>query len=424
MKRKNLDFEGYFQNFVLTPGSNHSAKKQPREYMEKETGRKEQDQRDNCAGARAMPEETPGTRKGAFPKQTSALARGREQLLLAARRLPFPGRLHALLESAEAEGLDHIVSWSLDGKSFKVHDSKKFCQYCCQLFFRNQTQYKSFQRQLHLYGFIRMPKGPNKGSCHHKLFVRSNKNLCLQMKPLSRQKEEEASSQDDHFSLTMLDKKGQHQETRKTSFAGPPIDGKDGQIVLPPALFLIQQGPVVLSTHLPQLQQHQSILGTPTTTRQASSFERIEHCPLSPPPSASLMYPPPLFVGNQQQHQDRPPPQEISVLNQRGASLVRMDLSSANTIPTTIPPIPHSGQRCFPSSIQSIEEEDHQGETKEKLKRAPAVDNEDGAAAEWFSNHRSPLFDSFDERISEVLHNSAEEQEGEWFCVLQSDHNC
>ena len=38
----------------------------------------------------------------------------------------FPSRLYQLLEDAEKDGLESIISWMPDGKSFKVHDKEKF----------------------------------------------------------------------------------------------------------------------------------------------------------------------------------------------------------------------------------------------------------------------------------------------------------
>jgi hypothetical protein len=241
------------------------------------------------------------------------------------------------------------------------------------------------------------------------------------MKPISRQKENistlsepkkkcaEVSSQESDISSLTMDKKGQKYETSKAAFAGPPtIDGKHRRIVHP--TFLLP----ALPSALPPLQ---SIIGTPTTRQDLRSFE-LKH--LSPA-SAPLL--PPLFMGNQQP-QDRPPPQEISVLNhQRGASLRMTDLSSRTDVS-----MPHSEQRYLPSirsfkailclgrqdssrSLPPIRsgshhiEKEYQGEAKQNLKTAP-VDDEDGDA-EWFSDSAS--LDSFDERISEVLHSTDEE---------------
>lgn len=58
----------------------------------------------------------------------------------------FPWKLHDVLEDAERKGFTHIVSWTMGGRAFKVHNQKDFEQKIMTEYF-NQTQYKSFQRQ-------------------------------------------------------------------------------------------------------------------------------------------------------------------------------------------------------------------------------------------------------------------------------------
>ena len=79
----------------------------------------------------------------------------------------FPVKLHLLLTEAEEPTnayLASIVSWNDDGTSFKVHDPDKFVKSIADERFK-QTRYKSFQRQLNLYGFNRIIRGHLKGSC-------------------------------------------------------------------------------------------------------------------------------------------------------------------------------------------------------------------------------------------------------------------
>jgi hypothetical protein len=89
----------------------------------------------------------------------------------------FPWRLHDMLNAAEVQSYQHMVSWQNGGKAFKVHDPKVFVQSIMPKYF-NQTQYKSFQRQLNIYGFRRILHGGNKGAYTHDLFVRGNASLC------------------------------------------------------------------------------------------------------------------------------------------------------------------------------------------------------------------------------------------------------
>jgi len=94
----------------------------------------------------------------------------------------FPQRLYEMLEDADQEGYSHLISWSPDGMSFKISydaknnsSNKSFVEVLKRRF--NQTHFKSFLRQLQLYGFERQFKGARKGECKHPLFQRNHKEL-------------------------------------------------------------------------------------------------------------------------------------------------------------------------------------------------------------------------------------------------------
>jgi hypothetical protein len=93
-------------------------------------------------------------------------------------RSSFPWTLHTILEDAELHGFETIVAW-LPGHAdqFKVHNPDKFAQEVAPLYFKF-TQYKSFQRQLNIYGFERIKRGPNTGSYRHPLLMRGNPTIC------------------------------------------------------------------------------------------------------------------------------------------------------------------------------------------------------------------------------------------------------
>eukprot|EP00539_Tryblionella_compressa_P019023 CAMPEP_0178871212 /NCGR_PEP_ID=MMETSP0747-20121128/7487_1 /TAXON_ID=913974 /ORGANISM="Nitzschia punctata, Strain CCMP561" /LENGTH=380 /DNA_ID=CAMNT_0020538379 /DNA_START=48 /DNA_END=1190 /DNA_ORIENTATION=+ len=97
-------------------------------------------------------------------------------------KLPFPYKLHEMLEHVEKTGNDHIVSWQPHGRAFRVHKPQEFVSKILPIYFR-QTQYKSFQRQLHIYGFLRFNKKSTRdfGSYYHQLFVRGEKSKTLRM---------------------------------------------------------------------------------------------------------------------------------------------------------------------------------------------------------------------------------------------------
>jgi hypothetical protein len=89
----------------------------------------------------------------------------------------FPWRLHGMLGAAAQEGFENIVSWQPCGLAFKVHDTRLFTESIMPRHF-NQTQYKSFQRQLNIYGFRRLTSGSTKGAYTHELLVRGKPEVC------------------------------------------------------------------------------------------------------------------------------------------------------------------------------------------------------------------------------------------------------
>jgi len=115
-----------------------------------------------------------------------------------AQQLRFPWKLHLLLERCEyehqqrlaaaaAEGLspnrvpDTPISWLPSGKAFKVHDKERFVKEVMPSFFGTQS-FKTFQRNLNLWGFTRVSKGPQKDVCSHPLFLKGFPAVCQSMK--------------------------------------------------------------------------------------------------------------------------------------------------------------------------------------------------------------------------------------------------
>jgi hypothetical protein len=90
----------------------------------------------------------------------------------------FPRMLLKMLEDAESKGFENVVSWVPGhNKLFRVYDSETFTREIAPLYFKC-TQYKSFQRQLNLYGFSRIKTGLYKGGYTHELLVRGSPELC------------------------------------------------------------------------------------------------------------------------------------------------------------------------------------------------------------------------------------------------------
>jgi hypothetical protein len=89
----------------------------------------------------------------------------------------FPAKLRRMLENAEKDGLEHIVSWVQRGTAFKVHDTDEFVRRIMPLYF-NQSKYESFRRQLNLYEFSRVSRGASRGVYYHQMFIQSDASLC------------------------------------------------------------------------------------------------------------------------------------------------------------------------------------------------------------------------------------------------------
>lgn len=98
-------------------------------------------------------------------------------------RQAFPVKVYDMLEDALEKHFDHIVSWNAAGTGFMVHKKDLFIHQIVPQYF-NQTRYKSFQRQLSLYGFQRVTNGPNKGLRHHEKLRRGRQDLVREMKPV------------------------------------------------------------------------------------------------------------------------------------------------------------------------------------------------------------------------------------------------
>jgi len=94
--------------------------------------------------------------------------------------VPFPEKLHYMLSRVDGEGVSHIVSWQPHGRCFIVHKPQQFVELVMPRFFK-QTKLTSFQRQLNLYGFVRLTAGTDRGGYYHEHFLRGRMDLCRKM---------------------------------------------------------------------------------------------------------------------------------------------------------------------------------------------------------------------------------------------------
>mmetsp|Transcript_10682 Transcript_10682/g.23638 ORF Transcript_10682/g.23638 Transcript_10682/m.23638 type:complete len:221 (-) Transcript_10682:49-711(-) len=69
----------------------------------------------------------------------------------------FPRKLYDMLE---AESKDDIVHWSSSGRAFRIADVSRFSKEVLSKYFKT-SKFSSFQRNLNLYGFTKIRKGPD-----------------------------------------------------------------------------------------------------------------------------------------------------------------------------------------------------------------------------------------------------------------------
>lgn len=95
----------------------------------------------------------------------------------------FPFRLHDMLNDATKKGFEDVVCWRNDDRSFLIRDKDRFAMEVLPNYFQGQTHYKSFQRQLNIYGFTRVVGGTRRdmGTYTHRLLVRGEAKLCRYM---------------------------------------------------------------------------------------------------------------------------------------------------------------------------------------------------------------------------------------------------
>ena len=72
-------------------------------------------------------------------------------------------------------GFSEVVSWLADGKAFRIHDETAFVNTTMKMFFK-QSKFKSFTRQLYIYGFLRVLSGltsltDSRGAMANKLVI-------------------------------------------------------------------------------------------------------------------------------------------------------------------------------------------------------------------------------------------------------------
>jgi HSF-type DNA-binding len=85
----------------------------------------------------------------------------------------FPFNLHDMVESSSMSSQSNIIRWFPHGRAFRVFDKDRLVNELLPRYLKRQTQFASFQRQLNMYGFLKLTGDhADKGGYYHPLFLR------------------------------------------------------------------------------------------------------------------------------------------------------------------------------------------------------------------------------------------------------------
>lgn len=101
----------------------------------------------------------------------------------------FPRRLFEMLnkETKAIEGrpkYPKVISWSLSGKAFRIHNVADFASTILPKYFRT-TKFSSFQRNLNLYGFTKVRRGADTDMYAHPSFIRDHPDLLVELRKIT-----------------------------------------------------------------------------------------------------------------------------------------------------------------------------------------------------------------------------------------------
>jgi len=89
----------------------------------------------------------------------------------------FPRRLYEMLEEessqTSSQHCERTIKWSKSGRAFNIADTKKFADIILPKYFKT-SKFSSFQRNLNLYGFCKIRRGPDADMYAHPNFIRGS----------------------------------------------------------------------------------------------------------------------------------------------------------------------------------------------------------------------------------------------------------
>jgi len=109
-------------------------------------------------------------------------------------KLTFPQMVHQILEDTAKAGTNNILAWEDDGTSFHIYEPHVFNDTLLPRYSKKKTKFRSFQRQLNIYGFKMTKKS---GVYRHPLFRRGHMGSIARMRPRVQQKKKASDRDED-----------------------------------------------------------------------------------------------------------------------------------------------------------------------------------------------------------------------------------
>lgn len=135
--------------------------------------------------AAPIPAFAPATNEEPGVKSTSAATRLPELNFQSRLKCTFPEKIYSMLEAVDDQGQTDVISFVADGSAFMIHNPTAFETDVLPLYFSSKRM-SSFQRQLNMYGFKRVEKGPWRGAYSHQSFIKGKKHLLENVKRMPK----------------------------------------------------------------------------------------------------------------------------------------------------------------------------------------------------------------------------------------------
>ncbi|EEC51861.1 predicted protein [Phaeodactylum tricornutum CCAP 1055/1] len=143
----------------------------------------------------------------------------------------FPRRLYEMLDSETKliqSTPDHpkIIAWSDSGTAFRIFDAVEFAASVLPKYFRTR-KFSSFQRNLNLYGFTKVRRGPDADFYAHPSFLQDTPDGLLNLRKMSPASRRRLVKESKASTPTATDRKTRWEGSRSVSPSPPTSDSSD-----------------------------------------------------------------------------------------------------------------------------------------------------------------------------------------------------